>query len=458
MGVISSNSFDPAHGYVGVRLQQGVPIVDRDWNEMEDIRKFELRAFLKWFVGDGVPTGSDAFRIDSPGSSTDANDFIIRAGASAPPAGVSLSNLDKGLYFAGNCLVDGLEAVITGDIKFTNQPLHASQPGSSALAAAWNVPTIAAISLPTAANTSIVVYLDVWERLVTPTEDPTNLILPGLGTESCARLKREWAVRARTPTAAEPTIPVLGGPDYLEGHSYFALASISSQTSATTVNPGDITDLRRARLTLADLVRRVSLLDIPAFNPAPQFSPTRGKAGDTVTLYGRNFTVGGTPQVMFGTVTVLPANVGFTLDKATGIAVQATVPANVVGPLDPRDVNITITTGGGIAASQARFTVIGPPAFGPTGHQFTPTSGKVGTVVTLSGNNFDDPTLQVEFVVPGEAPLPAPIVTGSATATQVKVTVPQPSSPFTTVLFTNFTVQTSLGGPVTSSDTFQLTP
>ena len=443
MGVISSNSFDPAHGYVGVRLQQGVAIVDRDWNEMEDIHKFELRAFLKWFVGDGVPTGSDAFRIDSTGDPNDANDFFIRAGASAPPAGVSLSNLDKGLYFAGNCLVDGLEAVITGDIKFTNQPLHASQPGSSALAAAWNVPTIAAISLPTAANTSIVVYLDVWERLVTPTEDPTNLILPGLGTESCARLKRGWAVRTRTPTAAEPTIPVLGGPDYLEGHSYFALASISSQTSATTVNPGDITDLRRARLTLADLVRRVSLLDIPVFN---QFTPTRGGKGTPVTLYGRNFTVGGIPQVNFGAVPASP--VQFILDPATGIALTTTVPANVVKPSDPRDVTITIITGGGTAVSGSLFTVIGPPAFvQQTPNQFSTNTGPVGSQVTLNGTNFDGSHPNVAFLLGTTSSTPATI-DGTPTATQIVVTVP---SSLTSGLSYNISVTTDEGSTTSTA-------
>ena len=49
--------------YVGVRLQEGVPLIDADWNEQEDIRKFEVQAFLKWYVGNGVPKGNDGFRI-----------------------------------------------------------------------------------------------------------------------------------------------------------------------------------------------------------------------------------------------------------------------------------------------------------------------------------------------------------------------------------------------------------
>lgn len=63
-GNFSRNTFDKLKHYVGVRLQQGVPIVDADWNELEDIRKYELETFLKWFVGNGVPLGNDGFKIE----------------------------------------------------------------------------------------------------------------------------------------------------------------------------------------------------------------------------------------------------------------------------------------------------------------------------------------------------------------------------------------------------------
>ena len=63
MGDFSRSTFDRVKHYVGVRLQQGVPLVDADWNELEDIRRYEVQAFLKWFVGDGVPANNDGFRI-----------------------------------------------------------------------------------------------------------------------------------------------------------------------------------------------------------------------------------------------------------------------------------------------------------------------------------------------------------------------------------------------------------
>lgn len=52
-----------AKHYVGVRLQQGVPILDADWNELEDLRRKELEEVGRWMFGNGVPAGSDGFRI-----------------------------------------------------------------------------------------------------------------------------------------------------------------------------------------------------------------------------------------------------------------------------------------------------------------------------------------------------------------------------------------------------------
>lgn len=240
MAAISPNTFDPLKRYISVRLQQGVPIVDADWNELEDVRRFELRAFLKWFVGDGVPEGSDGFRVVGTGAT---NDFTLSAGLpnslpSAPP-------FDKGLRQVGRLLVDGLDVILPADTTFRGQPLHVSQPGSAALAAAWGVPPVQEL---TAFNGSLLIYLDVWERLVTPSEDAT-LVFPGLGTESCARLRREWVVRFRQGDTV-PTLKSPADPDYLPGHSYCALARVTRRASGGAVLAGDVEDLRERRLLL----------------------------------------------------------------------------------------------------------------------------------------------------------------------------------------------------------------
>ena len=233
MAVISPNSFDPVRRYVSVRLAQGVPLVDADWNESEDIRRFELRAFVRWFVGDGVPAGNDGFRIEALGAAGDNRDFRIKSGGDAAPLS------------AGRMFVDGLEAFILADTNFTAQPLHASQPGAAALATRLGVPVIAAV-VPAA--TPLLVYLDVWERLVTPTEDAT-LILAGLGTESCSRLKREWAVRVRS-AAGGFVVPKVGDADFLPGHSYAALARID-RSIAPEISAAALTNARRTGLEMA---------------------------------------------------------------------------------------------------------------------------------------------------------------------------------------------------------------
>ncbi|KRD34454.1 hypothetical protein ASE35_12205 [Lysobacter sp. Root916] len=231
MAIISPNTFDPIRRYVSVRLAQGVPLADADWNEGDDMRRYELRAFLRWFVGDGVPVGNDGFRIAAINSATS---FTIVAGGGPQP------------LQAGRMLVDGMEAFITADIGFSAQPLHAGQAGAAALAASWGVPVIAALPAPPVApaTRTLTVYLDVWERLVTLAEDPA-LVLPGLGTETCSRLRREWAVRVRTGAAP----PVNGDPDFIAGHSYAALATIT-QTSAGIIDAPAVVDRRRRGISL----------------------------------------------------------------------------------------------------------------------------------------------------------------------------------------------------------------
>lgn len=254
MAVISTDTFSPLNRYVGVRLQQGVPIVDADWNELEDVRKFEVRAFLKWFVGNGIPEGTDGFRIDGTGAS---NTFTIRAG---------ITGTADGLNNVGRCVVDGLDVLIDADLTYTTQPLHATQPGSAALAAQLGVPVIPALTAGPAGT--VTVFLDVWERLLTPTQEPT-LIHPGLGTESCARLRREWVVRTRNGT----NLPASGDPDFVAGHSYYALATIARRLNDPTINIRDVTDQRERRL----LTLPATLTDDLFGTPLSEYRRGRGR-------------------------------------------------------------------------------------------------------------------------------------------------------------------------------------
>ncbi|MFL6120440.1 DUF6519 domain-containing protein [Actinophytocola sp.] len=236
MATMTPSSFDPLKRYVNVRLQQGVPIVDADMNELDDVRKFELRAFLKWFVGDGVPEGNDGFRIAPVTSGSADNDFLVSVGAAAPPANNPV--VETGLRNVGRLVLDGLDVIIDRDLRFTDQALHENKTGAAALAAKWGVPVVTKLANPTADGT-LVVYLDMWERLVTADEAP-ELVRAGLGVETCARTRREWVVRvgAAMPTPAEA----------VAGHGYYQLATLARHNGVAAVAAADLTDRRERRL------------------------------------------------------------------------------------------------------------------------------------------------------------------------------------------------------------------
>ncbi len=52
-----------AKHYVGVRMQQGVPLLDADWNTMDDLRRFQHENLNASVIGNGTPVGSIGFRI-----------------------------------------------------------------------------------------------------------------------------------------------------------------------------------------------------------------------------------------------------------------------------------------------------------------------------------------------------------------------------------------------------------
>src|SRR5207302_622175 len=158
--------------------------------------------------------------------------------------------------------------------------------------------------------------------------------------------------------------------------------------------------------------------------PAPRiasFSPASGPVGTTVTISGTNFT--GATAVTFNT-----AGAGFTVDSASSMRAQ--VPSGATtGP-------IRVTTPSGTATSSTSFTVTVPA---PTITSFTPTSGPVGTTVTISGTNFSRATAVTFNAVS------AGIVVDSATSMRARVPSGAPSGPCR---------YTTSGGTATSSSAF----
>lgn len=421
MAVITQSTFNPLKAHCNVRLQQGVPIVDADWNELDDIRKFQLRSYLRWFVGDGIPNDGAAFRIDAVSPTGAADDFIVKFGGVAAPAGTS--NFDQAMSFAGRAIVDGMDVMILADVNYKAQPLFA--------AAGSGAPVI--VPIPAAAL-DIAVYLDVWERLVTAQEDPT-LVLSGVGTESCSRIKREWCVRTR----AGKLLPKLGDADFIKDHSYYLLASINRAAANAPILAANIQDQRHVRLSLAAVESRLAALErqllVPKFVPSPnQFNPKLGLPSAAITLFGKNFDVDGL-VVKFG-------NTVATTSGVTGSQLVAAVPAGLTGPL-----KITIQTNGGVVTSDDNFTAVAPsvPTFDPASNQFNPKFGAPGASIELRGSNFNLAAPTVRF-----GSTPATIV-GTPTATRITVTVPTMAQGATKI-----TVQTSAGS-VISDDAFTVT-
>ena len=145
-----------------------------------------------------------------------------------------------------------------------------------------------------------------------------------------------------------------------------------------------------------------------AITPGPgpvisSFTPARGPVGTVVTLTGTGFT--GTTAVRFNGT----AAASFTVVSATSLT--ATVAAGSTSGL------ITVTTPQGTGNSTTPFLVGAPPTIA----SFTPASGPVATIVTLTGTNF----LGATGVTLNGATVPDFFLNS---ATQITLTVPSGAS------------------------------
>ena len=166
------------------------------------------------------------------------------------------------------------------------------------------------------------------------------------------------------------------------------------------------------------------------------FLPTSGAAGATITLTGTNY-VGVTAVSFNGTAA------SYTVNSSTSISV--TVPNGATTG------TIAVTNGSGTGTSTS-FTVLQVPTI----TSFTPTSGGIGTVVTISGTNFTGATAvsfnsiaASTFTVNSSTQITATVNTGTNTGA-IAVTTPSgvanSGSNFTVIPDLTVSTVTSLSG------------
>jgi hypothetical protein len=162
-GDFSRFNFDRRKHYAGVLHQQGRVWLDSDWNEDVLERLDQLRQQLTDLVGlSGVPEPGTAFQI-SPSRSGVVDDFLIGA---------------------GRCYVNGVLCQLETDASYLSQA---------------DLPQPVRLRLPTDGSTLLgLVFLEVWDRLVTYLEDDTLREIALQGPDTAARLKTVAQVKIVT--------------------------------------------------------------------------------------------------------------------------------------------------------------------------------------------------------------------------------------------------------------------
>ena len=293
-------------GYVRVLIEQGVPVLDRDLNLMQDLIWAAARSIAARYIGDGVAAGSEGFAILPISGQT--KDFRI---------------------LAGFALVNGIEVFNPKAITYTEQP---------------GVP---ALTIPPKDRTDTV-YLDVSLAEVDGTQDPGLLNGGDVGLQTSVRRKAAWVVRVAEGAAA---------PRPLTGHTHFILAEIFRRGGEvpTTLS---IKDLRRQIIPLGEVTRKLSPVFAESGN---QFTPKLGRAGAQVTLRGRNLNHGGL-EVYFGTTIAEIISRPTDIDVVVKVPVVPLIDPPPIGEFDPpplpSPLRIKVETSFGTDLSDDIFTVM----------------------------------------------------------------------------------------------------
>lgn len=193
---ISRSSFDPTKDYLGVVMQQGRVQLDSDWNEWLAELNRRLQAGTLDVVGAaGVPQSTPlGFKIDQAegGTLTIGPGRIYVDGLLAENHGAPAP---KGTWEWDPTLAEerGITAVPFFDQPYLRYNDRTIDPPVPETADRSNHPS--KFNRPDFLATGrSLIYLDVWQREVTPVQDP-ELIEKAVGIDTTGRLQTVWQVK-----------------------------------------------------------------------------------------------------------------------------------------------------------------------------------------------------------------------------------------------------------------------
>jgi len=251
-GDLSRETFDAKKHYAGVRMQQGRVQTDADWNEQESIQRHRARIETLDVVGPcGAPENNAGFEITIPGGA-------LRIGA--------------GRFYADGILCENeVDA-----LAFESQP---DLPGVGS----WSD------LLTKLKATFAIAYLDVWERHITPLDDPLIREVALGGPDTATRVKTVWQVRLLPITVTSnpdrlkelqaqradaqkklDALKAAGGDPGDIAKLQQTINKIDAAIAAITANPSCDSDFKEWDDLVADSDRRMNARTTPA---APATGP-----------------------------------------------------------------------------------------------------------------------------------------------------------------------------------------
>lgn len=337
--------------------------------------------------------------VPVPANAPNARIYVLASGGMAQTAGnFTLISPPTITSFTSTFGTPGSQVVISGT-NFTNATAVTFGGGADAVTFTVNSATLITATVPAGAATGPLQVTTV------------------AGTATSATSFVVTAPAPPTITAFAPAAGAVGMQVVLTGTNLTGAAgvrfgttiatsfTVNSSTQLTVTVPIGATTSRIAVVTSGGQALTATTFKVVPVPSISSFTPGSGSPGSVVIITGTGLS--DATAVRFGGVNA-PT---FTVNAAT--VITATVPVGAASG------TIQVTTAGGTATSASSFTVTAPAT--PTLTAINPTSGPVGTVVTLTGS-FTGVTLVrlgtttvTSFTVNSATQITATVPAGAAT-------------------------------------------